>query len=176
MLLNLITYLCTWSMLLSLIKKSPLSSWFSCYSTTNVIAAGQHGKTELPDEDFAGVFWGVNSARHQLRLLQIPTPSWSSSMDHPNCHWVSENTGKDGPILWNVVFSPSWAKNLIKALLMIWFTSCHILISPTTLWIWQIHSHHFLNPTSNPASFCPSTCLWSTTLIGRTISPSPHWR
>ena len=164
---------------LSLIKKSPLSSSFSCYSTTNVIAAiRQHGKTKLPDEDSAWVFWGLHGARHQLCLLQIPSPSWPSSVDHPHCHWVSGNTGKDWPILWIIFFSPSWAKNLIIALLMIWLTSCHILIFLTSFWIWQIHSHHFLNLTDlfSPASFCQSTCLWSTTPTGRTISPSPHWR
>ena len=138
-------YLSTWSMLLSLIKKSPLSSWFSCYSTTNVIAAGQHGKTELPDEDFAGVFWGVNSARHQLRLLQIPTPSWSSSMDHPNCHWVSAITVKMDQSF-ELSFSPLGQ--------CIWYKLCswsgHFLIS-----------QHFLNLT-DPFSlvFCCTLSLW----------------
>ena len=60
---------------------------FSCNSE---IGARLHGKTELPDEDVARVLWSLHCPRHQLRLLEIPPPSWPTPLDHPYSHRVNE--------------------------------------------------------------------------------------
>ena len=83
--------------LLSLFKRTRQSTPFSCYTAT---ATGQHGKRELPDEDFARVLRGLHRARHQLRLLQISSSSRPAPLDHSHSHRVKENTSKDGPLFW----------------------------------------------------------------------------
>ena len=77
--------------LLGLFKRTRQSTPFSCYTAT---ATGQHGKRELPDEDFARVLRGLHRARHQLRLLQISSSSRPAPLDHSHSHWVRKTPVK----------------------------------------------------------------------------------
>ena len=110
--------------LLSLFKRTRQSTPFSCYTAT---ATGQHGKRELPDEDFARVLRGLHRARHQLRLLQISSSSRPAPLDHSHSHWVREGIQKKTNIWqWTMIIMPlSHLSSLLSHLL--------ILIKPHSL-------------------------------------------
>ena len=106
-----------------------------------------HEKAKLPDEDLAGVLRGVDRAWHQLRLLQIPSSSWPSSLDNSHSHQVHTTKHRN----WQCCKRSGW-RLVIRSKARNWGQRV-LLDFLHYKYFWTLH-------LSSPASFCQFTCQW----------------